>query len=183
MSQSGSIDDARRRYKILKGLIDREIRYTKGYTDLNRLFEIGVLEKGMRGDAADRAKVALDELSRVVDAFGFLDITASFESAAVTHLDSLLAVVRGRLRDDVKNGHIARPAPDLLSTVDDLKASLKRVFDVMTVGTHAASVTKLEAVRETRNEIAHGRIPSTVPITIDDLADLLKSLIHKQFPS
>jgi hypothetical protein len=109
-----SIDDALRRYRVLKALIDRERRYTKGYVNLNRLQEVGLLEKGMPGDPKTVAQAALDELDGVIEHLGFLHIVCAFEAIALRKIGDAFAQTTGKLRDAVSKGastRLPRPAP------------------------------------------------------------------------
>ena len=69
-----AISEARRRHTILKALVERERTYTRGYRDLSRLFDLHILEPGLKGDAREIAETTLDDLSRAVDMLGFIDM-------------------------------------------------------------------------------------------------------------
>lgn len=174
------IDDARRRHRILKELVRRERAYTKGYVDLKRLYDIGVLEKGTIGPPKEVAQRTLDDLDRVIDALGFLDITAAFESVATKQIGELIAATRGKLRADVDGFQLPAAAPDLLRNIDEFEKSLKAIVDLIGVSTSADDAEKLDSIKTVRNDIAHGRMPEATPLPHDELAALLTKLIERR---
>lgn len=150
MPAQSSIDDARRRHRILKELVRREREYTKGYVDLRRLYDIGVLEKGTVGPAKEVAQRTLDDLDRVIDALGFLDITAAFESVATQQIRELVAATRGMLRSDVDDLQLPAAAPDLLRNIEEFEKSLKAILDLVAVSASADDAEKLDSIKTVR---------------------------------
>jgi hypothetical protein len=174
------IDNALRRYRILKALLQRELRYTRGYTNLSRLFELGILERGMQGNAQEVARQRFDELDTMADALGFLDITASFEAAALKAIGDVRAATVGSLRRAVQELRLARAAPGLVRDWDEFSRSLSLILELLTLGAAPDDPEKIKAINDARNGIAHGRIPAGLPVPHDELASLLSRLIDRQ---
>ncbi|MBV9015264.1 MAG: hypothetical protein JO213_07220 [Alphaproteobacteria bacterium] len=165
---------------MLKAMVQRERTYTRGYTNLTRLFELGVLERGMVGSPQSVAQDTLDGLDKSVDMLGFLDIVASFEIAALEEIRSLRAQAVGRLREMVRNTELAPAAAGLLQNTDDPSWSLRSTIDVLRLAAHASDTEYLDAINLTRNQIAHGRVPEAVPLDHEELRNLLCRLIEVQ---
>jgi hypothetical protein len=142
-----SIEDAQRRHRILKELVRRERTYTRGYLDLDRLYDIGVLEKGTPGDAREVAQRTLDDLDNAVDLLGLLDITASFESMALERIATLAATVRGSLRRSAEQGDVPPGAPDLVRDPSGYADSLKLILEFVAFGADPASAEQIEEIR------------------------------------
>lgn len=177
---TSAIDDARRRHKILKALVRRERDYTKGYKNLSRLYEIGVLEKGMIGDVSQLAQDTLDALDQVVDALGFLDIVSSFEAAAYERIETLTAATRGVLRAQIDARTLAPAAGNLVRNSDEFATSLKKIFDVVRIGAAPGDAENISQINDARNDIAHGRTPKDTLMTHSELAALLTRLVERQ---
>lgn len=180
MTNRSAIDDARRRHRVLKELVRRERDYTKGYKDLRRLYDIGVLEKGMLGDPTRIAQEVLDALDEAVDRLCFLDILASFEAVAVKRIGEIVAATLGMVTDRVGRADLAPVAPGLVRQADEFEQSLKKIVGLMRIGALPQDAQHLDLITETRNAIAHGRIPRRIPLPHVDLASLLERLVERQ---
>lgn len=180
MPAGSTIETARRRYVVLKELVRRERNNSKNYQRLDRLYELGVLQKGMPGDPRRVAQETLDALDQTIDAFGFLDVVAAFEVEACSRIDRLIADTRGKLRKDVQAGVTAPAAPHLVRGLGEFEESLKLVLDAISANSPAVEVESCNAIRETRNSIAHGRTPLSLPLPVSDLASLLTRLLERQ---
>jgi hypothetical protein len=177
------LDNAFRRYRVLKAMVQRERNYTKGYKDLRRLYGLGILEKGAMGSPETVAQDTMDGLDRAVDMLGFLDIVSSFEMAALQRIRTIRAETVGRLRNLARNSELAAAAPGLLQALDDASWSLGSTINVLRDATDAGDTEYLEAINRTRNDIAHGRLPEAVPVDHERLRDLLSRLIEEQLTS
>jgi hypothetical protein len=173
------VDNAFRRYRVLKAMVQRERDYTKGYRDFNRLFKLGILEKGIVGDPKTVAQETLDGLDRVVDLLGFLDIVSSFEMIALQQIEIIVAQTVGRLRDLVREAELASAAAGLLRNPNDPSWTLRNTFDVLRQVASAGDTEHLDAINSVRNAIAHGRMLEAVPLGHAELRTLLCNLIER----
>src|ERR1700730_6155961 len=140
------VNNALRRYRVLKAMVQRERNYTKGYTNLRRLYELGILERGMVGSPQTVAQDTLDGLDKAVDMLGFLDIVSSFEVAALQEIRTLRAETVGRLRELVRNAELAPAAAGLLQNTNDPSWSLRSTIDVLRLVADASDTEYLEAI-------------------------------------
>src|SRR5258708_38672122 len=129
-----TIEEAGRHHRILKELIRRERDYTRGFVNLDRLYDIGVLEKGLVGDPQQIAAETLDSLNRGVDSLCFLHIVACFEGVAIEKIRDQIAAAVGNLRNNAADKKIAQAAPNLLRGLDEFENSLKKILDLVAPG-------------------------------------------------
>lgn len=173
------IQTALRRHRILKELLRREREYTKGYVSLNRLYDIGVLDKGAPGEPHKVAQIRLDELDQLIDALGFLDIAGSFEVQA----SQRIAHVINETKEKIFDSQLPTAAPGLLREPSDYEKSLRAILKLIKHGNIVDDHT-IDVIVETRNAIAHGRNPPAVPLPHKDLAELFQKMIDQQlFPT
>src|SRR6185295_17072666 len=145
------IENARRHVHVLKELVRREREYTKGFVNLNRLFEIGVLEKGLVGDPKKVAEKTFDDLNSVIDALGFLHIVASFEAEAVRRIVELIAATTGKLREQAVKGVLPGVSSELLRDKSEFENSLKKIFDLLRTAS-PTDADKFDPITTTRND-------------------------------
>ncbi|HEX4113970.1 MAG TPA: hypothetical protein VH020_15665 [Stellaceae bacterium] len=173
-----AIDEAFDRYETLSRILEKARQSALSNPMHDRNIDLGLTQRGQKkGDAITRINETFEDLTSLINHLGILDMAAAFEKTFRARLGTAIGEARNVLRDNYKIETLRNVRQKLIHDPDNLRGLAKAISVIRaTLSKEVAEL--LEAIRESRNNFAHGTDIRTPPgITAEKTKDTLNEII------